>query len=201
MGGFGSGFQLAAKAATDETDRLRIREWANRAPGLEVAYRLTRGGWLELGKVRVLTGHDSLTLTFTPPDSAAWQQTIRIARAPCTLGGSRPWFACPRCGRHCATLYRGRYGYACRTCNRLNYPSTRENAGDRAARRADKIRARLGWTPGILNGHEGKPKGMHWRTFERLVAEHDRYTDIFMRATWQRLRKMDARRERLAGQC
>jgi len=199
MGGFGSGFQGAAKGTTAETDRLCIRDWANRAPGLELYYRLTRRGGLELGRVCIVTGHDSLVLTFTPPNSAAWQQTIQIAHAPCTLGGSRPWFACPRCWLHCATLYRGRYGYACRTCNGLNYPSTRETRADRAIRRADKIRARLGWTPGILNGHEGKPKGMHWRTFMRLVAEHDRYADAFMGATWHRLRKVDARLERLAG--
>ncbi len=26
------------------------------------------------------------------------------------------------------------------------------------------------WEPGILNGHGGKPKGMHWRTYERLTS-------------------------------
>ncbi|MBS1177027.1 MAG: uncharacterized protein H6R06_1439 [Proteobacteria bacterium] len=26
---------------------------------------------------------------------------------------------------------------------------------------------------GILNGNGWKPKGMHWRTFERLQASHD----------------------------
>lgn len=83
------------------------------------------------------------------------------------------------------------------TCNALNYPSTWETSGDRAERRADKIRARQGWTPGILNGREAKPKGMLWRTYQRLVAEHDRYADIFMTAIWQRLRKMDARLEHL----
>lgn len=25
----------------------------------------------------------------------------------------------------------------------------------------------------MLNGNGGKPKGMHWATFERLEAEHD----------------------------
>ena len=41
-------------------------------------------------------------------------------------------------------------------------------------RRAEKIRARLGWKPGFLNGPGWeKPKGMHWRTWNRLIAEHD----------------------------
>jgi hypothetical protein len=38
---------------------------------------------------------------------------------------------------------------------------------------ADRIRDKLGWEPGILNGDGIKPKGMHWRTLQRLVAEHD----------------------------
>ncbi|MGZ8435431.1 MAG: hypothetical protein ACXWXX_13720, partial [Candidatus Binatia bacterium] len=42
----------------------------------------------------------------------------------------------------------------------------------RGTRRADRLRARLGWEPGILNGEGGKPKWMRWRTFERLAAEH-----------------------------
>ena len=49
----------------------------------------------------------------------------------------------------------------------------REAENDRATRRADTIRRRLGWEPGILNGNGLKPKGMHWRTFERLQASHD----------------------------
>jgi hypothetical protein len=41
-----------------------------------------------------------------------------------------------------------------------------------AARRANTIRRRLRWQPGILNGMGGKPKGMHWKTFQRLTALH-----------------------------
>jgi hypothetical protein len=73
-----------------------------------------------------------------------------------------------------AILYGGGI-FACRRCYRLAYPSAREDAGDRAARRADKLRARLGWEPGILNGDGGKPKWMRWSTFEGLAAEHDQF--------------------------
>lgn len=64
---------------------------------------------------------------------------------------------------------------ACRRCHRLSYASQNEIWDDRAARRANRIRARLGWRPGILHDEGGKPAGMHWRTFERLVAEHETF--------------------------
>lgn len=46
------------------------------------------------------------------------------------------------------------------------------------ASQADKIRKRLAWPAGILNGEGGKPKGLHWATYRRLKAEHDRLVQI-----------------------
>src|SRR5277367_5566340 len=65
--------------------------------------------------------------------------------------------------------------FGCRYCHRLAYASSREDVGGRSTRRADRLRAQLGWEPGILNGEGGKPKWMRWRTFERLAAEHDAF--------------------------
>jgi hypothetical protein len=67
--------------------------------------------------------------------------------------GSRAWFICPAvgCGRRVAILYGGSI-FACRHCYQFAHASSREDAGDRATRRADKLRARLDWEPGILNG-------------------------------------------------
>lgn len=105
----------------------------------------------------------------------------------CNLGGHRLWFRCPArgCGRRAAILYGGAI-FACRHCYRLAYPSQRETGYDRAARRADRIRKKLGWGPGILNGNGSKPKGMHWRTFERLTAEHDGFVQISLAGVVQR---------------
>ena len=97
---------------------------------------------------------------------------VSLDRAPCTYGGTRTWWRCPCCTRRVAILYIGK-APACRHCYRLAYRCEREDTDDRATRQADKLRERLGWEPGILHGNGPKPKGMHWRTFERLQAKHD----------------------------
>jgi hypothetical protein len=60
----------------------------------------------------------------------------------------------------------------------LAYASTQEWAYNRAASRADRIRERLGWAPGILNCPElrRKPKRMRWATFSPLRQAHDQHT-------------------------
>jgi hypothetical protein len=61
--------------------------------------------------------------------------------------------------------------FACRRCNQLAYASSREEAGGRATRRADRLSGAAGLgEPGILNGEGGKPKRMRWRTFDHLTA-------------------------------
>ena len=59
----------------------------------------------------------------------------------------------------------------------------------RAARRADRIRSKLGWEPGILNCNGGKPRGMHWNTFERLTAQHDSFVRMSLVGMSSRLNR------------
>ena len=104
---------------------------------------------------------------------------VHLVTTPCHMGGKRHWFLCPArgCGKRAAVLYGGGI-FACRKCYQLAYPSQRESTEDRATRRADRIRDRLGWPGGILEGAGwGKPKGMHWRTYERLSDKHDTFTN------------------------
>jgi len=105
------------------------------------------------------------------------------------FGGQRVWFRCPAqgCARRVAILYGGVI-FACRHCHQLAYDCQRETADDRATRRADTILRRLGWEPGILNGEGWKPKGMHWRTFERLRAEHNVYANAALIGMARRFR-------------
>lgn len=101
-------------------------------------------------------------------------QAVVLERTPCTLGGSRPWFRCSACSRRVAVIYGGGRLFACRQCKGLGYASQRESSCDRATRRANRIRKQLGWPVGIFNGAGSKPKGMHWATYLRLTAEHNR---------------------------
>ena len=83
------------------------------------------------------------------------EETVRIVRVPCRFGGARPYFICPgvvngiACGRRVAKLHGpGRY-FLCRHCYRLAHASQSESGWDRALRRANKIRQRLGGDPGM----------------------------------------------------
>ena len=89
-------------------------------------------------------------------------QSIQIQKTPCHLGGSRPWFTCPRCYRKVAILYL--WGWPrCRTCCRMAYPSQSEDATARSWRRTRKIEKKLG-----AEFPAPKPKWMRRATYERL---------------------------------
>lgn len=40
------------------------------------------------------------------------------------------------------------------------------------ARKADNIRAKLGWPLGILHPEGDRPKGMHQKTYEQLLQKY-----------------------------
>ena len=107
---------------------------------------------------------------------------VRLDWTGCTLGGRRAWLLCPAlgCGRRVALVYRWLVSSRVGTATGWPMPVQRETGEDRAMRRADNIRRRLGWKPGIANPEGAKPKGMHWRTFERMKAEHDAFANASM---------------------
>lgn len=185
MGGIGSGrrSRIGSKNTTSDYRALDVRK-LSRDNLLIAGYKF---GWSwyrrgeKAGSITISVKSDRIELEYLTKSysEAEWKEQnypVYLSWTACHLGGRRPWFHCPRigCGRRVAILY-GSDVYICRHCRNLAYDSQREKDYDRLARRADKIRERLGWEPGILNGSFWqKPKGMHWRTFSRLVAEHDR---------------------------
>lgn len=193
MGGAGSGRRCQyGNDTTEDSQPLDIRR-LHRA-GLLKSGRTFQWEWTINDKpvagidVRVKVQHVVLAYRHRPRGAIDWQdveQLIYLDYTPCTYGGSRPWWLCPSCGRRVAVLYAPGKLYACRHCSELAYSSQRETISDRAMRRANKIRRQLDWPIGIGNPKGVKPKGMHWRTFDRLHARHDELVWRSL-ATWRR---------------
>jgi hypothetical protein len=195
MGGpGGSRRRSGAKSTTDDYRRLDVRRWARAgvlAPGYSGVSQWTRDG-NAVASIQVRTEQDRVMLIYrhcTGGDQ--WKDerySVRIAHTPCHLGDSRPWFICPAvgCGRRVAILYGGDI-FACRHCYQLAYGSSREDAGGRSIRRADRLRARLGWEPGILNGAGGKPRWMRWKTFQRLVGKYQALVERYVQEVGPRI--------------
>jgi hypothetical protein len=105
------------------------------------------------------------------------EQRVPITWTACHLGGRRPWFVCPSnsngCGRRVALLYGVGELFACRRCYGLAYASQQEALHHRGLEKAQKIRMRLGGSPNMLDAFPDKPKGLHWRTYDRLRRAHD----------------------------
>lgn len=198
MGGIGSGrrWHYGAKDTVEDYRPLDIRRWQQEKVFFEG--NIFNWGWYrddeKIGSIWVTVKGDHVILDYRHrTGNEDWQEKnypVYLSWSDCHLGGKRPWFICPArgCGRRVAKLYGGGI-FACRHCYQLAYPSQREVDHDRLARRADKIRAKLGWRLGILNAPGWKkPKGMHWKTFERLVAEHDRLVDASLQGIAFKLR-------------
>jgi hypothetical protein len=100
---------------------------------------------------------------------------IALTTKPQAFGGRRWWFICPRTGRLVSRLHLpcGAYSFACRRAYRLGYLSQRQALRDRAVSRVYTLRRRLG-NNGWIGSYVVKPKGMHWRTFERIRTRIDK---------------------------
>ena len=163
-------------------DIRKIQRAGLLVPGRSFGWKWIRNGE-KIASINLRTDCDAplskVTLHYrTRPHGGEWKDMnypVYVSWTGCNYGGQRVCGGYARRGavggawRFCI----GGSVYACRHCHKLAYSTQREQAHDRAGSRADTIRKRLGWKAGILNGNGGKPKGMHWRTFDRLQAAHD----------------------------
>jgi hypothetical protein len=138
----------------------------------------------QVASIKVETQRHSPTLKY---QSRSWgedwsnvEQRIAIAWTPFRFGGERPWFVCSvtangvYCGRRVTKLYGAGRLFACRHCYRLAYASQQEPVRRRGLGKSQKIRMRLGGSPNMLEEEfPDKPKGMHWRTYERWRRVHN----------------------------
>jgi len=139
--------------------------------------------------------HGSVRLRYTLNGKPV-EHTVQLTQTACNYGGVRHWFRCEYCSRRVGVLYLSGGQCACRHCFKLAYKSERESSTYRLYRKADKIRVRLGWGAGIALLDGAKPKGMHWKTFNRMKAKHDATAQHIFGATAQWCAKMTSRLQR-----
>ncbi len=184
MGGIGSGrhWRWDTKETTEDYRSIDIRRWYREKmliPNNSFSRQWTRNGEVT-SSIGVRVEENKVYLIYRKKSHGEeWvdkNYPVYIAWTPCNYGNKRPWFLCParNCGRRVAKLYSGNI-YACRHCYRLSYQCQREIFPYRITRKADKIRERMGWEAGCLNGCGLKPKGMHNKTFKRLSKLHNMY--------------------------
>jgi hypothetical protein len=103
------------------------------------------------------------------------ENRITLTTSPQPFGGWRWFFICPRTGKNAAKLHlpSGAHTFASRKAYRLGYQCQRETPHDRALSRAFALRRKIGADGGIDDYIE-KPKGMHWRTFDRAMEKISR---------------------------
>ncbi len=200
MGGMGSGRGQCGKDTTSDMRPLDIRR-LHRAglltPGRAFGWHWTVNGE-EVASIQIRTEVGRVILDYRNRSNGgewrAMEYPVYLEWTGLNFGGRRAWFLCPAqgCGRRVAILFGGSI-FACRHCHRLAYQCQRETDDDRAIRRYNTIRRRLGWKPGFLNGYGGKPTGMHWRTFERLRAEHDAFVSASLAGMAERLGEVTRR--------
>ncbi len=205
MGGMGSGRRYqGGKDTTSDMRALDVRRLQRDGlltPGRAFGWNWSRNGET-VASIQMRTEDDRVILNYRSRSNGdewkAMEYPVHLVWTGCNLGGKRAWFLCPAsgCGRRVAILYSGRV-FACRHCLKLAYESQRENVGDRAMRRADTIRSRLGWHPGIANPPGDKPKGMHWRTYLRLMTEYQTFAQTSWTDTARRLGLLNQRIEDL----
>ena len=184
MGGWGSGrrYCFTSKDTTEDYRSIDVRQWKRDGlfdPPQSFVWKWVRFDEVVAASISVRTESNRVILTYRQRDrgEGEWKDEsypVYLDWTSCNLGGRRVWFRCPArgCGRRVAILYSGSI-FACRHCHQLAYQCQRETDDSRRTRRADKIREKLDWEPGILNDSGFKPKGMHWKTFHRLRMEHD----------------------------
>jgi hypothetical protein len=177
MGGYGSGGHNRKRGHLEGHRRISVRHL--RQHGLMRAGVISSFSWKDnwnrpTGTIQVVGGADVVTLVYSVRSSEAenWRQVeeqVALTRVPKSFGGEQTYLFCPRCGRRVLELALGRERFRCRTCLGLVHASSQESTADRAMRKANKLKRRLGAEPGLDSWYQ-RPRHMRHTTFERIDA-------------------------------
>ena len=176
MGGFGSGQWQHGKPLTTQRKRLDIRDFQREALRTTHAYQRWRdGASASISFVDDIIA--SVEIRF--PGQATQRSSVEMDRTRLNYGGHRVWWRCPCCHSRVGVLYWAGWRWQCRKCAGLVHESTRQSDDAQAYSKVNKIRKKLGWGGGLAHPMGGRKKGMHWRTYARLMQQ---LTDAMIRA-------------------
>ena len=151
----------------DGLPRLDIRRVARSgalSPGTDARLPVTDGLGDEVGAVKI-AGDDSVATIFFFIGSEPHSLTVMLERTRCTLGGSRPWWRCPRCSRRAALLMFNELSQpGCCGCLRRPYASQYSGNLEVLALRLRRARCRLG-------PDGARPRHMRLATYRRLLTK------------------------------
>ena len=176
MGGFGSGNRSSwgCKTKVEHVNKIDIsylKRTGRLEPGVSGLLSWTNGREL-CGSIKFSTQQDKIILSYRARTNGMdWQEiseTVYFDISECHFGGYRKWFSCPSCAKRVGILHGAGTHFLCRHCHNLTYSSQSEELSARMFRKARKIRDRLGASRDITMPIY-KPKGMHWKTFNKLV--------------------------------
>ena len=171
MGGIGSGARQRYACKTDTLHKLALasfnREWF--VTGYNGTVTWSRNG-RKTGSIGYRLWPDKMQLYYSHTSEGTKREiedTFTFAFTAQPFGGQRRWIVCPSCQRRCSVLYGGAR-FRCRYCHGAVYPSQYERFPQLPWSRCHRVRDRLGGEPGLSSPFPPKPKGMHWRTYNRL---------------------------------
>jgi len=187
MGGLGSGSlkKPNSKPTVESQYRLDIRQL--KKSGYFRTGKIGFLKWSRNGKPKALLifgiAADRLFLIYLRrPRGDEWEtieQIVHLNWTPCNYGGHRTWFLCPSCLRRVAVLYGAGKYFWCRHCYGLTYSSQKKDIMSRLAKKASKIRMRMGAHGNLLDPFPNRPKNLHRKTYWRLRKESERARELW----------------------
>ena len=168
MGGYGSG-RCSNKPKIEDCNSLDSNQLQRNGclkNGWNGVISWTRNG-KKFSTIGMRATANYLHLSYCTEEYGTVSQSVTIERLPCRFGGTRVYFRC-KCNKRVVKLYSVGKHFRCRHCYHLSYSSKNESQWDRALRQRNKQRRRLSGNNGLEAYMAEKPKGMWWRTYQRL---------------------------------
>lgn len=202
MGGMGSGswMRYGSKTTVDSQHALDIRYfkkqsliWAGNTGTLTWSCRGEKTGAI----VYQVKGNGiKLIYNSRTANTEEWEaieQFVPFDHTPCHYGGKRTWLLCTECNRRVTCIYAAGKYFLCRHCYGLNHQSQHENYSDRQLSKAQSIRTKLGGSGSLASPFPSKPKGMHWKTYQKLHLQSMRSEGYYLQKMDRHFRQLSSR--------